>query len=281
MVQYCKIWQFIYLFFFLAILIWSHGLVDLTGERKRKMYRLQQHRSVWIFPLTDSMPLKMAFSTLLELKPCCLTHCYSLNHIIAFNIDWSWNIFSLHNFCSMLIEQLLDHRKVRTVNLKFSQKIFIDSFYWNLKLAFKHCFSFATFLAAKLVAIDSELWQRFFSKLLCEAIWICCAAQFMIRIWADGMDLDLLLCTGLNSGHADLVWCNMFFQRQWMIARFSDAQAMGTALVCNKFLQVAKSIKFSCDKKMTKKMLSVTCHGPLLKTIEAFEPQTKSVLPEW
>ena len=144
-------------FFFLAILIWSHGLVDLTGERKRKMYRLQQHRSVWIFPLTDSMPLKMAFSTLLELKPCCLTHCYSLNHIIAFNIDWSWNIFSLHNFCSMLIEQLLDHRKVRTVNLKFSQKIFIDSFYWNLKLAFKHCFSFATFLAAKLVAIDSEL----------------------------------------------------------------------------------------------------------------------------
>ena len=59
-----------------------------------------------------------------------------------------------------------------------------------------------------------------------------------------------------------------------MIARFSDAQAMGTALVCNKFLQVAKSIKFSCDKKMTKKMLSVTCHGPLLKTIKAFEPQT-------
>ena len=93
-------------FFFLAILIWSHGLVDLTGERKGKMYRLQQHRSVCIFPLTDSMPLKMAFSTLLELKPSCLTHCYSLNHIIAFNIDWSWNIFSLHNFCSMLIEQL-------------------------------------------------------------------------------------------------------------------------------------------------------------------------------
>ena len=40
-------------------------------------------------------------------------------HLIAFDIDWSWNIFTLHNFCSMLIEQLIDLEKVRTDNLKF------------------------------------------------------------------------------------------------------------------------------------------------------------------
>ena len=40
-------------------------------------------------------------------------------HIFAFYIDWSWNIFTLHIFCSMLIEQLVDLEKVRTDKLKF------------------------------------------------------------------------------------------------------------------------------------------------------------------
>ena len=40
-------------------------------------------------------------------------------HLIAFDIDWSWNIFTSHNFCSMFIEQLIDLEKVRTDNLKF------------------------------------------------------------------------------------------------------------------------------------------------------------------
>ena len=40
-------------------------------------------------------------------------------HLIAFDIDWSWNFFTLHNFYSMLIEQLIDLEKVRTDNLKF------------------------------------------------------------------------------------------------------------------------------------------------------------------
>ena len=40
-------------------------------------------------------------------------------HFVAFNIDWSWNMFTLHNFCSMLIEHLVDLEKVRTENLKF------------------------------------------------------------------------------------------------------------------------------------------------------------------
>ena len=40
-------------------------------------------------------------------------------HLDAFDIDWSWNILTLHNFCSLLIEQLIDLEKVRTKNLKF------------------------------------------------------------------------------------------------------------------------------------------------------------------
>ena len=42
-----------------------------------------------------------------------------LIHPIAFDIDLSWNIFTLHNFCSILIKQLTDLWKVRTENLKF------------------------------------------------------------------------------------------------------------------------------------------------------------------
>ena len=34
--------------------------------------------------------------------------------LIAFNIDWSWNIFTSHNFCLLLIEQLIDLEKIRT-----------------------------------------------------------------------------------------------------------------------------------------------------------------------
>ena len=39
-------------------------------------------------------------------------------HLIAFDIDWSWNFFTLHKFCSMLIEQLINLERVRTDNLK-------------------------------------------------------------------------------------------------------------------------------------------------------------------
>ena len=45
-------------------------------------------------------------------------------HLIAFNIDWNCNFFTLHNFFSMLIEQLIDLEKVRT--LANSIEIFIS-----------------------------------------------------------------------------------------------------------------------------------------------------------
>ena len=42
-----------------------------------------------------------------------------LIHLIIFNIDWSWNILTLHNFCSMLIKQLSHWpENVRSDNLK-------------------------------------------------------------------------------------------------------------------------------------------------------------------
>ena len=40
-------------------------------------------------------------------------------HLIAFNGDLSWSIFTLHSFCSLLVEQLIDLRNVRTEILKF------------------------------------------------------------------------------------------------------------------------------------------------------------------
>ena len=44
-------------------------------------------------------------------------------HLIAFNIDWSWNIFFSHNFCSMLIEQLIDLERLKSDNLKIRTDI--------------------------------------------------------------------------------------------------------------------------------------------------------------
>ena len=35
-------------------------------------------------------------------------------HTIALDVDQCWNIFSLHIFCSILIEQVIDLRKVRS-----------------------------------------------------------------------------------------------------------------------------------------------------------------------
>ena len=52
------------------------------------------------------------YTRILDLKPCIST-CYRIGHTLEL-------IFlSLHNFCSMLIEQLIDLRKVRTEKLKF------------------------------------------------------------------------------------------------------------------------------------------------------------------
>ena len=46
-----------------------------------------------------------------------------LVHVIALDIDWCWKNFSSPHICSMLIEQLIDFRKVRSENLKFTMDL--------------------------------------------------------------------------------------------------------------------------------------------------------------
>ena len=55
-----------------------------------------------------------------------------LINIITWDIDWSWNIFTLHNFGSMPLEQLIDLRKVWTdsENLKFRTNLVMD--FWSV-----------------------------------------------------------------------------------------------------------------------------------------------------
>ena len=50
---------------------------------------------------------------ILECKNLIDTY-YSRRHRV---IDWSWNILSVHIFCSMLIRQVIDLRKAKTKNL--------------------------------------------------------------------------------------------------------------------------------------------------------------------
>ena len=45
---------------------------------------------------------------------------YILSHW-TMDKDWSWNIFSLHNFFSMLIEQLINLKEVKSENLNLGQ----------------------------------------------------------------------------------------------------------------------------------------------------------------
>ena len=67
--------------------------------------------------------LKIKASLARHQKPRILEHkplIYTSYHI---QIDWSWNIFTLHNFCSLLIKQLIDLEKVRRQYSK-SESIF-------------------------------------------------------------------------------------------------------------------------------------------------------------
>ena len=98
-------------------------------------------------------------------------HIFSCCAITWIDKEWSWNFFSLHIFCSMLIKQLIGLRKVRNANLKCRKdllnqvmeglsvkQITQKSLSRKLKLqcqvnaglyvAFRHCVSFTTDSAA-------------------------------------------------------------------------------------------------------------------------------------
>ena len=158
-------------------------------------------------------PLPKVRHEILERKPSI--------HLFAFNMDWtpiynwSWNTWTLHNFCSMLVEQLNNLEKARTDNLtrKFrtdlwdqvmddwsvrhsrwlawdeclqkqvakkilKSKIEAHPFNAGHYTAFKHCISFATNLAANFGCYWFRITPDVVSKLLCAANWSCCAVPF-------------------------------------------------------------------------------------------------------
>ena len=54
-------------------------------------------------------------------------------HVIELDIDWNhWSrtLVSLHKFCSMLIEQLIDPRNLSILNLKISTDLPRSSYGW-------------------------------------------------------------------------------------------------------------------------------------------------------
>ena len=126
-------------------------------------------------------------------------------HVIALEIDRSWNIFFSHNFCSMLMEKVIDLRKLRTGNLKFrkdlrnwviddwlvrddyfgkqiAQKIFNSKIEARpvsagLYTAFKRSISFATDLAANFGCNQFRTMPEIVSTFLRTTICSRCAVS--------------------------------------------------------------------------------------------------------
>ena len=70
-------------------------------------------------------------------------------------------------------------------------------------MAFKHCISFAAYLAANFGCNWFRIMPDIVSKLLCAANWSSCAVRLA----------GLLLCTGFDSEHPALFLCHIFTQR--------------------------------------------------------------------
>ena len=84
-------------------------------------------------------------------------------------------------------------------------------------MAFKHCISFATDLAANFGCNRFRIMPDIVSKLLRAAIWSRCAARLESEqtpfSWTGRRYLDLLLCTGFDSEHAVSFLCHISTQR--------------------------------------------------------------------
>ena len=159
-------------------------------------------------------------------------------HLIAFCTDWSWNLFTLHNFSSnahqaagpwksenwelfgKIFEIKLWKVGQSTSWCLFTKAQQIAERIFKLKIkacpvtaghymVFKHQISFATNSEAN---FDCNLFRIMLDIVL------CCANQ----IWADSLssgrcpflrqvvNIDLLLCTGLNLEHEELFLCHGF-----------------------------------------------------------------------
>ena len=86
-------------------------------------------------------------------------------------------------------------------------------------MAFKHCISFATDLAANFGCDRFRITSDIVSKLLLAAIWTSeVTVMFYLNLsrrpfLGQVVDWDLLLCTGFDWEHAVLFLCHFFTQR--------------------------------------------------------------------
>ena len=174
--------------------------------------------------------------------------------LIAFNIDWSWNIFTSHNFCSLLIEQLIDLEKVKTENLKirtdlwdlvmdgwsvtqqmivYKDKLLKKSSIWKSKLILSTLVTTLHFICDLsgcklwLLSIQNHARHRFQAfarhhlKLLCCSIWI----------WADALSWDRshFIC--------DLLGCKL-----WLLSIQNHTRHHFQAFVCRHLKSLCCSI---------------------------------------
>ena len=224
---------------------------------------------------------------ILELKPVIHTS-YHIQHRLEKN--WNWKHFTLHNFCSMLIEPLFTLEKVRTENWKFrtdlqdqviddnnhlqgwiAQKIYKSKIEaCPVKagdyIAFKNCISFATNLnlAANFGCNWLNLIQKSrltlqFSKLLHTVIWSHCASLFK----SEQMPFPHTRCQ-FRSAALHRIQFFLFLilpmsysysetnDCHWLIEKLS--KAMGSALVCNDLSPISSHEKKSAcsSPKITK-----------------------------
>ena len=125
-------------------------------------------------------------------------------------------------------------------------------------MTFKHCISFATNLASNFDCNWFRIKPDIVSKLLCAAIWSCCAAQFKSEFKSEQTPFPqtghwfrsaLLLCTGFGL-HRIWFWTwgcvpmSYFLLRdQWLIERLSKA------LVGKNFSPIPSKFSFQLKKE--------------------------------
>ena len=91
-------------------------------------YQRLEKNGIWLVVFRHLQPIFLAHRTVIlgffklnikarhDIQEFLNANLWSI-YLITFYIDWSWNIFTLHNIFSMLIEQLIDLEKVRIDNL--------------------------------------------------------------------------------------------------------------------------------------------------------------------
>ena len=137
-------------------------------------------------------------------------------HLIALDMDWSWNIFTSHNFCSILIEQLIDLEKVKSENLKF--RIDLRDYGWLVSNIVDDCLSMlknsSNWKSKLVLSTLLSLFTTWISNIAFHLRQVCCKLwlqsikdharpwqcfqifaryhlkSLSIRIWADALFSD-------------------------------------------------------------------------------------------